>query len=56
MSMRMAAQHKTDAHPKQKECHIIMMRRKVDITLTATPTTQAGSGAAHKFPEHHGNG
>jgi hypothetical protein len=55
-SMRMAAQHKTDAHPNQKECHTVMTRCKVDMTHTATPTMQFGSDAAHKLPEHHGTG
>jgi len=53
--MHLAEQHKTDAHPNQNECHI-MTKCKVDMTITATPTTQAGSGAAHKLLEHNGNG
>ena len=56
MSMHLAAQHKTDAHPNQRKWHTIMTRSKVDMTTTATPTTQVGSGAEHKLPEHHGTG
>jgi hypothetical protein len=56
MSMHLAAQHKTDVHSNHKECHTIMTRCKADMTLTATPTTQVGSGTAHKFPQHYGAG
>jgi hypothetical protein len=56
MNMHLTAQHKTDEHPNQKECHTIKTRWKVEMTLTATSTTHAGKGTAHKLQEHQHTG